>query len=177
MMKNKLMRVLSTLGCVLGWLACGGNETPKPEMAAPLKTAPTENAPASAAPAAPAAQEPAPTLALKIVATQAGVGLRVINAGSRSVSLAADVALLDSLDSKAATIDATALKLMLTCQSSGCVSLAPGAEIDAPSWLERVAGERCGALIAPKANGTYRLRVRSCSGAHERDVDFVWPSE
>lgn len=164
-------RRFGTFVCLVCLHACGGNEAPKPEMAAPLKTAPAAQ---PNAPAAASKQEAAPELALKIVATKAGVGLRVINAGEQTVSLAADVALLDS---KAVTLEAAALKLMLTCQSSGCVTLAPGGEIDAPSWLERVTGERCGALVVPGSKGAYRLRVRTCGGGHERDVDFVWPSE
>lgn len=151
-------------------VACGANESPKPEMPAALPAA----APSPAAPASSdkTNAEPAPTLVLRVVRSTQGVGLRVINAGSEPVSLAPQVALLGASDGK--SIDAQALQLQMECKSQGCVKLAPGAELDAPSWLERVAAERCGALLTP-APGNYRLRVQTCAGAHQAETEFSWP--
>ena len=63
----------------------------------------------------------------------------------------------------------------LDCASSGCVKLAPGAELVAPSWLGRIGGERCDALAKPGAAGEYRFVVKSCSGGARAEVPFVIP--
>ena len=159
----------------LGLSACGGNDAPRPEMAAPQK-APEPQA-AAAVPAPAAAAEAAPKLSLQVVRDKTGVGLRVINADTRSVSLAPEVTLEALRGSSAQAVAKQTLTLQLSCKSTGCVTLVPGAEIDGPAFLERIAAERCGALLVPPAAGRYRLRVQTCSGAHSEHVEFLWPVE
>lgn len=153
--------------------ACNGTEAPKPEMAAPLTRSDTPNS--KVTPATPGAPEPAPELHMQVVRSNAGVGLRVINAGRSSTSLGAQVTLEALRDDKYEPVANQTLTLQLDCRSTGCVTLSPGAEIDAPTWLEQIAAERCGALLVPPHEGAYRLRVKSCGGSHSRDVAFTWP--
>jgi hypothetical protein len=159
----------------LGLGACNGNDAPRPEMAAAQRATAANAGSATAAPAqAPAA---APTLSLQVVGDKPGVGLRVINAGTRTVSLAPQVTLEALQGGSAQTVAKQTLTLQLHCKSTGCVTLSPGAEIDGPAWLGRQVAERCGALLVPPTAGHYRLRVQTCGGAHSEYAEFQWPVE
>ncbi len=173
--------LIHALGAAVLTVACGGNEAPKPETARSLKAADARapaSDPGSPAPApAVLPAQPSAALALHVVRSSAGVGLRVINAGKRTLSLAAQVTFEELRGANAAAVPGQTLTLQLNCKSSGCVTLAAGAEIDAPAWLEQVGGERCGALLVPPAAGRYRLRVQTCDGALNREVELAWPVE
>ncbi len=173
------IRLAHPLACLLACLlACNGNETPKPEMAAPLQTAPAQTASDKpAASATTATTEAAPTLLMRVVRSEGGVGLRVINAGKGTVSLSPRVTMEELRGTHSVVVPNQTLTLQLTCKSTGCVSLAPGAEIDGPAWLEQVAGQRCGALLMPPSAGRYRLRVETCQGTQQRELEFAWPVE
>lgn len=167
------MQVCLTLLTLLS--ACGANETPKPEMAVQLAVKTSTPGLAPPRDRADGTSQPGEKLVLRVVRTGTGVGLRVINGGSKPVSLGARVTLSAVPGTGAVVRGDQALTLQTQCKTTGCVSLAPGAEIDAPSWLERATGERCGALIVPSTAGSYRLRVESCAGKPAADAEFVWP--
>lgn len=167
--------VRSQLGLLglLSLVACGTGEAPKPEVPAAPTAAP-ELAPKAAQTPESTAPEPKPSLELRVVAVGSGLGLRVINVGTERVSLAPKV-MLESKSGDGAKD--SGLTLQTSCQSQGCVTLAPGAEIDAPAWLERVSGERCGNLLVPKQNGEQALRVSTCGEKHSISIPFVWPMQ
>jgi hypothetical protein len=105
--------------------------------------------------------------------THDGLGLHVINRGSSTVSLSADVALEKKSGQAYGRHSPQALKLRFDCKSQGCVSLAPGAELLAPAWLGRPDGERCDGLVPPPEPGSYRFIVRSCAGSEQAELGFV----
>jgi hypothetical protein len=118
---------------------------------------------------------PVLTLALHPEVGAEGVGLRVINAGSETLSLAREIRVQQKRGAAWVELATPGLFLELTCGSTGCVSLAPGAELDAPSWLGRITNERCGAPFRPEQPGVYRLRVTSCEGSRSTEVELSWP--
>jgi len=164
--------------------ACGGNEAPKPEMAVRLagKTSapglmPPKDQGSPTSPPGPLSLtgEGEEKVVVRVVRSASGVGVRVINGGARPLSLAARVVLSAVPGTGAEVRGDQALTLQNRCDTTGCVGLAPGAEVDAPVWLERATGERCGALIVPVTPGSYRLRVQTCAGKAVADAEFVWP--
>jgi len=153
--------------------SCGAGEAPKPEVPTTLPSTP-QVAPKAADDTPSQARELKPELQLRVVAVGSGLGLRVINVGKERVSLAAKVILESKSGDDAKD---SGLVLQTTCQSQGCVTLLPGSEIDAPAWLERVSGERCGTLLVPKTNGEQALRISSCGGSHSVSIPFIWPMQ
>jgi hypothetical protein len=152
-------------------LACGGSEAKKPvapraESGPPASSASEDRAPPNP-PAAPL------ELALSVERTLEGVGLSVVNRGSAPVQLAQAVALERREGERHVSVAAAALALRRDCKSQGCVTLAPGGELLAPSWLDSADGERCGELVTLPAAGSYRFVVSACSGGATSEVSFV----
>jgi len=180
--KSRLATRCALAFACCGVLACGANEAPKPEMAvSQSQSAGSQEQAGSSAGTSP----PGPLsltgegeergVVLRVVRSQRGVGLRVINGGTARVSLARRVELRTAEGTAVSVAAGHELVLSHTCKSEGCVSLVPGAEIDAPVWLEQVTNERCGALLVPPAPGSYRLRVQTCTGKQPMEVEFAWP--
>ncbi len=123
--------------------------------------------------------DPAPPAPLSVKLTlrheAGGLGLSVQNRGDEPVSLARSVTLARNRDGQDTQISGQALVLAANCESEGCVTLAPGAELLAPSWLDIQGAERCGALLSPGPEGNYRLRVSSCDGTRAAELSFTWP--
>jgi hypothetical protein len=157
---------------LISLVACGGNEATKP--VAPRAEPSAPGAPASpGTPQAPTAKSVPLELSTSVERSSDGVGLHVINRGSTSVSLAADVVLEKKAGEGYAAVAGQLLKLRLDCASQGCVTLAPGGELIAPVWLGRPDGERCDAQVQASDAGSYRFVVRACTGAERVDVPFV----
>lgn len=159
--------------CVLA-LGCGDCTQ---KMAAPV-TLPAQpqkgsEPPATAAPSkTPTTQGTLPlAVALQLVEDADGVGLRVISRADEVITLAEHVSAERSEDGQHV---AEALHLRLSCESRGCIKLAPGAELLAPSWLDRSEGERCDARFRPETPGVYVLHVRDCAGHAEASLRFTF---
>jgi hypothetical protein len=160
----------ASLACV-ALFACGGNEATK--QVAPSTSSPTPGSAQAPVQAAQGSTPEAPLeLGLRVERSNDGLGLHVINRGAARVSLAAEVALERRTGERYAAVAGKALALRFDCKSQGCVELAPGAELVAPSWLGRADGERCGALVQLTEIGSYRFVVKSCGGQQASDVRF-----
>ncbi|MFT3926070.1 MAG: hypothetical protein QM778_26235 [Myxococcales bacterium] len=161
--------------CGLVLAGCSGQA---PEHARPSPTpSPNTNQPSPPASnadmGAAAAACPPLTLALTAQVSAAGIGLSVIARGDRAVRLASEVALLDGSTGK--VMQSPALQLQRTCAAERCVTLEPGAELLAPSWLGLADGERCGEQLHPAQAGTYALAVRACDCSATQQVTVSWP--
>lgn len=136
---------------------------------APASTSTTSSTSASTHTSARTATPPIGPLKaeLKGIVLADGIGISV--QASEAMELASSVQLIgEGADAGAV------LTLRLDCRSQGCVSLAAGAELFAPSWIERPEGERCDALFRPARAGEYRLRVTSCDGTRQAETSVRW---
>ncbi len=176
-MLRRVERLHVTLGLVFGLGSgfCANEARPASVESTAARAPAASKTEQIAAKPLPPREAPVSSLVLRPELSAEGVGLRVINAGSETLSLAREIRVQQKRGAAFVELEKPGLLLELTCGSTGCVSLAPGAELDAPSWLGRITNERCGALFRPEQPGVYRLRVKSCEGSANTEVELSWP--